>query len=78
MKYYFENKHILKVLKSIPWEKVDIEVMLVELHLAGQVFPGTRKDVHLFLDDKRYVYVGTVGNTNFKFTRNSNINFRGG
>ena len=51
----------LKVLKTVPWDKVDIEVMLVELHLAGQVFPGTRRDVHLFLYDKGYVYAGTVG-----------------
>ena len=52
----------LKVLKSLPWDKVDIEVMLVELHMAGKVFPGTRHEVHLFLDDKGYDYVGTVGN----------------
>ena len=51
----------LKVLKSLPWDKVDIEVMLVELHMAGKVFPGTRHEVHLFLDDKGYDYVGTVG-----------------
>ena len=50
-----------KVLKSVPWDKVDIEVMLVELHLAGKVFPGTRKDVHMFLDEKGYDYAGTVG-----------------
>jgi hypothetical protein len=51
----------LKVLKSIPWDKVDIEVMLVELHLAGAVFPGTRQDVHRFLDEKGYDYAGTFG-----------------
>ena len=27
------------VLQSIPWDKVDIEVLGVELHIAGKVFP---------------------------------------
>ena len=35
--------------------------MLVELHLAGKVFPGTREDVHIFLGEKGYDYAGTVG-----------------
>ena len=51
----------MKVLQSVPWDKVDIEVMLVELHLAGKVFPGTREDVHIFLGEKGYDYAGTVG-----------------
>ena len=54
----------MKVLTSVPWDKVDIEVMLVELHLAGKVFPGTREDVHSFLDEKGYEYKGTVGKLN--------------
>ena len=54
----------VKVLKSLPWDKVDIEVMLIELHMAGKVFPGTRHEVHLFLDDKGYDYCGTVGRWN--------------
>jgi len=49
------------VLQSIPWDKVDIEVMVVELHLAGKVFPGTREEVHRFIADKKFDYVGTVG-----------------
>ena len=35
--------------------------MLVELALAGMVFPGTREDVHMFMKDKMFDYVGTVG-----------------
>ena len=55
-------------MKSLPWDKVDIEVMLVELHMAGKVFPGTRHEVHLFLDDKGYDYVGTLGRWNRSLT----------
>lgn len=49
------------VLQSIPWEKVDIEVMGIELEHAGKVFPGTREEIHKFLNSKDYLYVGTVG-----------------
>ena len=49
------------VLQSIPWDKVDIEVLGVELEHAGKVFPGDRADVHDFLRSKSYLYVGTVG-----------------
>jgi len=48
------------VLKSIPWDKVDIEVLVIELEHAGKVFPGSRKDVHKFLAGKGYEYVGTL------------------
>ena len=40
----------LPVLKTIPWEKVDIRVMTVETHLAGRIFPGTRDDLIAYLD----------------------------
>ena len=74
-----------EVLKQVPWEKVNVEVLLVELEHAGKVqhdhciddhknsqypviinhhsilylapylpskvFPGSRRDVHLFLDE---------------------------
>ena len=49
------------VLQSIPWDKVDIEVLGVELHLAGKVFPGTREEIHHYLGEKGYLYIGTVG-----------------
>ena len=65
LSYHDDNDLNLKVLKSVPWDKVDIEVILVELHFAGQVFPGTRQEVHLFMDEQGYVYVGTIGKSGF-------------
>ena len=44
----------LAVLKSIPWDKVDIRVLTVETHLAGKVFPGTRQDIIDFMDSVGY------------------------
>ena len=44
----------LAVLKTIPWDKVDIKVLTVETHLAGKVFPGTREDILEFMDSVGY------------------------
>ena len=54
------------MLKTVPWEKVDIEVLLVELIHAGNVNQGSREDVHKFLLSKNFIYLGTIGMI-FKF-----------
>ena len=46
-----------KVFKTIPWDKVDIEVILVELFLADN-----REGVHEYLKEQGYTYLGTIGN----------------
>ena len=50
-----------EVLKTIPWDKVDIEVMLIELEHAGELFEGSIEDVHDFLWNQGYIYLGTIG-----------------
>ena len=47
----------LPVLKTIPWEKVDIRVMTVETHLAGRIFPGSREEVIDYLEQVGYTHV---------------------
>ena len=47
----------LGVLKTIPWSKVDIWVVSVETHMAGQVFPGTREDIIHYMKSVGYRYV---------------------
>ena len=59
--------NLLQVLKTIPWEKVDIEVLTIETNHAGEVFEGTRDDIKEFLEDKGYVLVNTVGKTRLEF-----------
>ena len=49
-----------EVFKTLPWDKVDIEVILVELSHAGKLFEGTREDVHEYLKEKGYTYLGTI------------------
>lgn len=50
-----------QVLKTIPWEKVDIEVLTVEMNHAGELSDGGESDIRNFLVQKGYVYFHTVG-----------------
>ena len=52
--YYFQ------VLKTLPWEILDIEVVLVETDHLGEVFPGSRHQLHTFFDKHGYEYVATI------------------
>ena len=47
-----------EVLKHVPWDSVDIEVMMIELEHAGKLFPGSREDVLDYLDDINYQHIG--------------------
>ena len=49
------------VLKTVPWDKLDIKVLLVELIHAGNVNKGSREEVLKFLLSKNYIYQGTIG-----------------
>ena len=49
-----------QVLETIPWEVLDIEVILVETDHLGEVFPGSRHQLHSFFDNHGYAYVATI------------------
>ena len=49
-----------EVLKTIPWDKVDIEVITVETFHSGKVFPGSRQEVRSYLEEQGYVLVTTL------------------
>jgi hypothetical protein len=51
---------ILQVLKSIPWDKVDISVLLIEVKHFGAIFEGQLSDVETFLDEKGYKFYMTL------------------
>ena len=36
-------------------------MIAIELAHAGKVFPGSREEVHQFMEEKGYTYVGTIG-----------------
>jgi len=48
------------VLRTIPWDKVDIEVVTVETNHAGEVFPGTKEEIREYMAEQGYVYHNTV------------------
>ena len=45
------------VIKTIPWNKVDIEVLLIELIHAGSQSEGSREQVHRYLSKQDYCIV---------------------
>ena len=46
----------LQVLKTVPWDKVDIEVLSVETDLAGMVMEGSRQDIIEFMESVGYTH----------------------
>lgn len=46
----------LQVLKTIPFDKVDIRVLDVEVDHIGQVFDGSRAEFRKLLRDNGYVF----------------------
>jgi len=44
----------LGVLRTVPWDLVDIWVISVETHMAGDVFPGTREDIIQYMKSVGY------------------------
>jgi len=45
------------ILKTIPWDKVDIRVLSVETHLAGRIYPGDRKDLIAYMEKVGYRHI---------------------
>jgi hypothetical protein len=40
--------------QTIPWDKVDISVLGIEINHLGEVFPGLLEDLRNFLVDRGY------------------------
>ena len=49
-----------QVLKTIPWEKVDIRTLSVETQFAGDVLEGSRKDIIDLLTGVGYSHFGSL------------------
>ena len=47
----------LQVLYTIPWDKVNISVLMIETAALGDVFPGTIDEMLKYLNDKGYVFL---------------------
>ena len=50
----------LPVLKTLPWNKINMTLIDVEVNHAGVIFPGTREDIQNFLTSQNYPYTKSV------------------
>ena len=44
------------MLRTLPWARVDIELVSVETDLAGRVMEGTRGDIIHYMRDQGYIH----------------------
>ena len=52
------------MLRTIPWDRVDIEVLTVEMDLAGKVLEGSRQEIIDLMESAGYT----------RFDHRNNIN----
>ena len=48
--------NLMQVLQTIPWARVDIELVSVETDLAGRVMEGSRGDIIQYMGDQGYIH----------------------
>ena len=48
-------------LQTIPFDKVDIRVLQIEMDHVGEIFPGTKRDIKVFLASKGFKFVKVIG-----------------
>ena len=54
----------LPVLKTLPWDKISMTVLDVEVNHAGKIFPGTREEIQNFITSQGYHQVNSVDGKN--------------
>jgi hypothetical protein len=48
-------------LRTLPWEKVNIRILLVEMDHVGKIFKGSPKELNKLLKQNGYKYLKTAG-----------------
>lgn len=51
----------MPVLKTIPWKKLNISVILIEVTQAGRLFKGSQDELQKFLEKKGFKHFKDVG-----------------
>ena len=44
------------VLQTIPWDKIKMTLLDIEVNHAGVLYPGTRNDIQNFISNHNYPY----------------------
>ena len=47
------------VLKALPWDKINITLLDIEMNHAGKMFPGSVYGIRDFLSKQNFSYAGT-------------------
>ena len=51
----------MPVLRTIPWDKLDISVILIEVTQAGRLFEGSKEELRKFLESRGYQHFKDIG-----------------
>ena len=62
----------LVVLQTVPWNKVNMTLIEVEVNHAGSIFPGTRDEIHQFLAQHDFDYIESVAIDDFFYNKRNN------
>ena len=60
------------VLKTLPWNKVSMTLIDVEVNHAGDIFPGTQEDIQPFLSRNNYEFLKKVEIDDFFYNKDNN------
>ena len=52
---------IFQVLRTVPFDKVDIKILDIEMNHIGQIFEGSASDLRLYLENSGYEAFMRVG-----------------
>ena len=58
---YFNDDKLFSFFQTIPFDKVDIKIIQIEMDHVGEIFPGTKDDVEAFMDSVGYRFVKEIG-----------------
>ena len=62
----------LMVLKTLPFNEVNITLFDIEVNHAGMVFPGTREEIRNHLEEKNFKFVESVKIDDFFLNKDKN------
>ena len=63
-----------QILKTIPFQEVDIKVIDLEINHAGEIFPGTWEDILNYLDAQGYEFHFKIGGLDAVFVQKGFLN----
>ena len=64
----------LPILKTIPFDKVDIKVFDIEIKHAGRIFPGSYRDITKFMYSKGYEFFKQVEDVDAIYVKKGYLN----